>query len=193
MSYGDNVPDEIHTTQTQEDERSEINFYHLNSQNLDTLEDPRMGPPSRELSPRLYSGSLRFAEDTFGGSKANQLLQQIKILKRDSLQRNSNDIPVYERLYSQHEVIKKYKAALLAIEKKIMLQKELAQCTFQPNSSLTRNEENSPVSAYEEEGRSSSRKKRTQEQFIKDNVERFLKQKADNNAKVAERIRQKKE
>jgi len=44
-----------------------------------------MGPPSRELSPRLYSDSLRFAEDTFGGSKANQLLQQIKILKRDSL------------------------------------------------------------------------------------------------------------
>jgi hypothetical protein len=29
-----------------------------------------MGPPSRELSPRLYSERLRFAEDTFGGSKA---------------------------------------------------------------------------------------------------------------------------
>jgi hypothetical protein len=74
MSYGDNAPEDIHTTQTQEDEKSEINFYNLHSHHhLDTLEDPRLGPPSRELSPRLYSGSLRFAEDTFGGSKAQQL------------------------------------------------------------------------------------------------------------------------
>jgi hypothetical protein len=68
------------------------------------------------------------------------------------------------------------------------MQKELAQCTFQPNSS--RHE--SPASVKSDEY-SSSLKRRTHDQFLKDNVERFLKQKADNTARLAEKIQKKKD
>lgn len=70
----------------------------------------------------------------------------------------------------------------------MLIQKELAQCTFQPNSSR----HDSPASARSDE-RSSSLKRRSQGQFLKDNVERFLKQKAENTARLAERIEKKKE